>query len=197
MHNMAERWNTPEGLLFKSERLSMKPLDRDDKAQADFFIELSTSEYFKKYESNIELDTPEMVEEYMLKVTNFPTPLWDLSYCGAWMVYAQDTVIGFVMCEKEPKEWYPTISYGVSEGETGKGYATEATRALLTWVRDNDLAEDFFAVVQPENEASKKVLKKSGFVVELGIHELKLFMDGKPGMAFCTTEVEDVEALNG
>jgi [ribosomal protein S5]-alanine N-acetyltransferase len=67
--------------------------------------------------------------------------------------------------------WNPTyrslgVGYCLSEGAWGKGYATEAVRAMLTWayqVLDLNRVE---ADLDTRNAASARVLEKLGFVRE-------------------------------
>ena len=44
----------------------------------------------------------------------------------------------------------------------GKGYATEAARAIAAALRDQGRCESFAAIAEPENEASINIMKKLG-----------------------------------
>lgn len=55
--------------------------------------------------------------------------------------------------------------YLSKEGELS-GYSTEITEALIKYLFDNEKVERIEALAIEGNKASKKVLEKSGFVLE-------------------------------
>jgi len=55
------------------------------------------------------------------------------------------------------------ISYSVSDSYQGKGYCTEAAKALIKWVFKNTELKELVAIVKPENIPSNAVVKKLGF----------------------------------
>jgi [ribosomal protein S5]-alanine N-acetyltransferase len=60
-------------------------------------------------------------------------------------------------------DWIET-GYGILPQYWNKGYATEALRALLEWVKETGRFAKVFAQVLPDNIGSIKVLEKNGFV---------------------------------
>ena len=54
------------------------------------------------------------------------------------------------------------LAWVVSTGAQGKGYATEATAAVIGWLRENDVRE-FVAHVRPDHAASRAVAARLGF----------------------------------
>ncbi len=58
------------------------------------------------------------------------------------------------------------ILYGVSDIYQNKGYATEASKALIKWVFNNTELKVLTAIVKPENIPSKTVIEKLGFEYE-------------------------------
>ncbi len=56
------------------------------------------------------------------------------------------------------------IGYGLLEGYCGRGYATEAVSAAVRWAADQPGVSRIEAETEEENEASKKVLARCGFV---------------------------------
>jgi ribosomal-protein-alanine N-acetyltransferase len=54
------------------------------------------------------------------------------------------------------------VSYRLKKQYWGMGYATELTKALITWGFNNLTIDKLIAVVRPENKGSRKVLEKSG-----------------------------------
>jgi RimJ/RimL family protein N-acetyltransferase len=57
------------------------------------------------------------------------------------------------------------IGYALLPDEWGKGYAIELLQAGVTYFFDNFNKQQLFAITQPENIASEKVLGKIGFAL--------------------------------
>lgn len=55
------------------------------------------------------------------------------------------------------------IFYGISDNYQRRGYATEASKALIQWVFENTKLRSLTAIVKPENIASKIAIEKLGF----------------------------------
>ncbi len=55
------------------------------------------------------------------------------------------------------------LGYRFKRKHWHKGYATESAKAILDYVYENLAIRDVFAIVDPRNENSKKVLRKLGF----------------------------------
>lgn len=58
----------------------------------------------------------------------------------------------------------PDIGYAIVPEETGKGYATEAARALLNYAKETLGVDAVFGFYERGNEASRRVIQKLGFV---------------------------------
>jgi RimJ/RimL family protein N-acetyltransferase len=67
-----------------------------------------------------------------------------------------DSLIGDIYLKYDGEVY--TLGYTLHPGYSGKGYMTEALRALI-----KQLNSEIHAGVLPENEASKKLLKRLGF----------------------------------
>ena len=63
-----------------------------------------------------------------------------------------------------PENGRPEIGYGINADEQNKGYATEAVRALCSWALSQEKVVAVEAETDPNNEKSKRVLFKCGFV---------------------------------
>jgi [ribosomal protein S5]-alanine N-acetyltransferase len=55
------------------------------------------------------------------------------------------------------------IAYGIVPSFEGRGYATEAARALIDFAQSDDKVRQIIAHTMPEANASTRVLKKCGF----------------------------------
>ena len=71
-----------------------------------------------------------------------------------------DMIVGSVFCH----DWYGQreVGYWVDRRYWGNGYATSALRQLLDLVPERPL----YAMVAADNEGSKRVVEKCGFVFE-------------------------------
>lgn len=61
--------------------------------------------------------------------------------------------------DKSKKE----ISYVIDPVLWGKGYASEAVKVFLPWLKERLHIEEVYAEAMPENMASVKILEKNGF----------------------------------
>jgi len=106
--------------------------------------------------------------------------LWPLLGFGYWAVEDRDTArfVGDVGLADFHRDMTPSLSdtpeagWVLASWAHGKGYATEALRAVLAWT-DRELAPRTTAcIIDPENVASIRVAKKCGYV-ESGRGQLK------------------------
>ena len=74
------------------------------------------------------------------------------------------TNIGYV--QLVPVEEGVEVGYHITKEATGKGYATEALKALLEFAKLEKKLDNLYGICVSENVASKKVLEKCGFEKE-------------------------------
>lgn len=72
-------------------------------------------------------------------------------------------VIGSGSVTWNPKENAYELGYNLNRAFWGKGYATEAAKAMLQWAYRELRARDFFASHANANTASGRVIEKCGF----------------------------------
>lgn len=72
-------------------------------------------------------------------------------------------VVGFASFKGPPADGIVEIAYGIAPDEQGKGYATEAARALVEFARTFPEVKLVRAHTLPDGAASKRVLEKCGF----------------------------------
>ena len=73
------------------------------------------------------------------------------------------SIVGFCSFKGPPTDGVVEIAYGIAPDEQGKGYATEAARALVEYARTFAEVEVVRAHTLPDGAASKRVLEKCGF----------------------------------
>lgn len=77
---------------------------------------------------------------------------------------AERLIIGDVGFHGPPsEEGVVEIGYSVAPSYRRRGYATEAARALVDWARRQDGVSAVVAGCDPNNEASMRTLRRSGF----------------------------------
>ena len=81
-------------------------------------------------------------------------------------IVLDNKVIGDVSVRWREKEHVYEIGYNLNRSFWGKGYATEAAKAIIKWAYEQFEAHDFTAFYAKENSASGRVLEKCGFVKE-------------------------------
>ena len=82
-----------------------------------------------------------------------------------WLMERRDGEIVGDLCFKGiAEDGMVEIGYGLRPGCCGKGYMTEAVRALSRWALDQPGVSRVEAETEPENRASQRVLAACGFV---------------------------------
>lgn len=70
----------------------------------------------------------------------------------------------FVECEADQEKHSLEIGYGLGSRHWGKGYMTEAVKAMIDYYFMHTDLRTVYASFFPENTASKRVMEKSGMV---------------------------------
>jgi [ribosomal protein S5]-alanine N-acetyltransferase len=83
---------------------------------------------------------------------------WWVLLQGSW-----PTLIGVVSPKGPPdREGTVEVSYGIIDSQQGEGFATEATRALMEWVKQDPRVRRIVAETLPSLAASIAVMEKCG-----------------------------------
>ncbi len=85
-------------------------------------------------------------------------------------------VVGSVVLNGRPEGGVVEVAYGVDEAWQGKGYATEGTRAVVTWALGQREVTRVQACTFPWHRASQKVLEKIG-MHRVGVRATDMFGD--------------------
>ncbi len=85
-------------------------------------------------------------------------------YC-LWMIELKDgTHVGDLSFKGLNADGSVEIGYGIKEEHRGRGYATEAVNAAVTWALGQPGVTRVEAETEPDNIVSQRVLEKCGFV---------------------------------
>lgn len=83
-----------------------------------------------------------------------------------WLVTRHDGVqVGDLSFKGLNEDGSVEIGYGIKDEFQGQGYATEAVRAAVDWVLNQDGVLCVEAEAEPDNKVSQRVLAKCGFVL--------------------------------
>jgi [ribosomal protein S5]-alanine N-acetyltransferase len=94
--------------------------------------------------------------------------LREQQHVGAWMVTnrTDGRFMGHAILAHRDAFDEPELGYALGKEFWGKGYATEAARAVVRYGLKQANLSRIFAVVFPENEPSWRILKRLGFSYE-------------------------------
>ncbi len=92
---------------------------------------------------------------------------WDNQKRFSWIISTKPNgkIIGMISC-KFSHDFRAGISYVINKENWGKGYATEAAKAIISKLLDLDFVYRVEALCDIENLGSEKVLKKLGMTFE-------------------------------
>lgn len=93
-------------------------------------------------------------------------PRWESGdeYCWAITIKPEDRVVGMIGCRV--RQYDADFGYVLNQQAWGQGYATEAGRAVVTWLRSLSHLYRIWATCAPDNRASVCVLEKLGLTCE-------------------------------
>jgi RimJ/RimL family protein N-acetyltransferase len=100
--------------------------------------------------------------------------LWVLLGYGQWAVErkADGVLLGNVGLFDFKRDMTPSIKGEIEMGwffaahAHGRGYASEAVAAALTWADGSQPGRDIVAIIDPENSPSIRVAQRAGFVLD-------------------------------
>lgn len=81
-----------------------------------------------------------------------------------WIVCCGQDTLGTVQATVYVAQRKADVAYVFAPGTWGKGYASEAMRAMLTFLRDGLQLQLFAANIDTRNEASRRLVERLGFV---------------------------------
>lgn len=146
-------------MILQTERLLIKEVSLN---HAPFYFELFSDPDFIK---NINDKNLKSVEETEVFLENTMIPNLCKNGLGFFTVFEKltHTPIGVASLLKRDQLDALDVGYAFLPKGRGKGYATEATRAVMDYAHTSLQQSKIIAFTMPKNEASKKVLRNLGF----------------------------------
>lgn len=141
-----------------TERLTLSPLSEKDAA---FVAELLNTDGWIKNIGDRNIRSEKNAREYIKKVTDNP----HITY---WTVKLklERVAIGLVTLIKRDYLQFNDVGFALLPQFFNKGYAFEATKAVLLYLINNNLLEDILAISLKENAPSINLIEKLGLTFE-------------------------------
>ncbi|MBI9012145.1 MAG: GNAT family N-acetyltransferase [Clostridiales bacterium] len=146
-------------MKYKTERLIIREIKEGD---VSHLIEMDNNPNVMKYittsgfnptSAEIELTSIHNQKKYYKKFQGF----------GLWMIQTTADTIGWISLKYNSDLESYELGYRLKESEWNKGYATEACKGLLEYIRKLDISQ-IQAVAVPANRGSIAVMKKIGMI---------------------------------
>ncbi len=150
--------------VLETERLILRPVKADDIHDVyEYAKNPAVSEYLPwEYHRSIE-DSKMIVQQWLASAQeNKPNP-WALVDKKTLKVIGSITVDSPADLDTETVPGRKYLGYCLSADHWGRGLMSEAVKAVLDYLVQNNLAQDVVAFVVVENIGSKRVLEKCGF----------------------------------
>ena len=141
-----------------TDRLSIQPLTENDH---DFIHELVNTKGWLTFIGDRNVGSPEAAIDYIIKIL-------DNDKVRYWVVRSKEngTSVGVVTFIQRDYLDHPDIGFAFLPRFSGKGYAFEATHAVLNRLLDQENHTHILATTIPENVRSINLLEKIGLAFE-------------------------------
>lgn len=145
-------------ITINTERLFIEQLSEED---ASFIFELLNTDDWIQYIGNRNINSQADAVTYIQKINENP----DSTY---WSVKLKGTqaAIGLITLIKRDYLDFNDIGFAFLPAFSKKGYAYEATKAVLLNLAENNIIENIHAITLPGNKSSIKLIEKLGLKFE-------------------------------
>lgn len=137
-----------------TDRLLINPLSEDD---CEFMLELLNTDGWKSFIGNRNINSPADAAAYIRKIIDNPD-----TNCRTVRLKNTNTSIGIITFIKRDYLEHHDIGFAFLPEYFNKGYAFEATNAVLKFITQFGGHSHILATTVPENRSSVKLLKNSG-----------------------------------
>lgn len=153
----ADARNAPaEGLVLRTERLVLRPFRESDfDAVHEYASDFETTAYLRWGPNR-----PEDTRAFLAEVAGGRLAPRQFDFAAAEAAGGR-LGGGLRLLERAPRRY--ELSFVFARRVRGRGYATESVRLLLRFAAADLAAEEVFALVVPDNPASRRVLVRCGF----------------------------------
>ncbi len=152
-------------IYISTERLYIRPFKEKDFLQFHTLLDLYSG--WQKQKNNVR-------QFFEWHLSNYDKMDIKHGYvCFGIFLKETDLLIGNVGLNKHDDLHEPEMGYGILEDYRGKGYAKEASKAVLTWAKSYFDITSLVGTAEVSNRASQKVLEYCGFEL-MGVKNLEV-----------------------
>lgn len=152
-------------IVLCTERLRLRRLDADSRADAVFLVELLNQRSFIDNIADRGVRSPEEAARY---IREGPIASYQRYGFGLWMIELTSDGTPIGLCGLLQRDYFehPDIGYALLDRHNGHGYAFEAAAATLAWGWNVRGMTRIVASTAPDNRDSIRLLEKLGFRFE-------------------------------
>ncbi|WP_282149568.1 GNAT family N-acetyltransferase [Vibrio diabolicus] len=143
-----------DGSMIETERLKLTPVALED---IEIYTKLLTCEVTTRYLPDGKPFSLEYIENYVPEKVG----RWEKGF-GTFIISLKDdpiVKIGYAGVEQIPNTKFSDIRYGLLPEFQGKGYAFEASKAVLNFTLETGIVSEVYGVAVIKNRASISLLK--------------------------------------
>jgi RimJ/RimL family protein N-acetyltransferase len=157
--------------ILNTERLFLRELTLDD---APFILTLLNEPSFLLYINDKNVRSLEDARQYML---NGPMASYKRNGFGLYLVELKESAVPIGLCGLLKRDELPDADIGFAflPDFWNKGFAFESANAVMNDARERLGLNRVLAIVQPDNNASIKLLEKLGMRFERDKDDVKVF----------------------
>lgn len=154
--NLVKKYILPMGRIIETERLYLRKFTLKD---ASALFKLNSNPNVLKYTGDVPFKNISEAEIFIKNYSHY-----DDYNMGRWAVCEkrQGELIGWCGLKYHPNEDFIDVGYRFFEKHWNNGYATEATKGVLSYAFNKLRIQDVYAYANKNNNASIAVAKKAG-----------------------------------
>lgn len=145
----------------ESERLVYRALKSTDLAELTAL--LANREHLRFSQA---LTSPQDQHRYIQELSS----QWQRFGYGCWLIIHKNSqaVVGWggIIIDEQQPGWGPELIYYLAPEYCGYGYATELAQTAVDFALNKLKLDSVAAFAHPQNQASNKVLQKTGFIYQ-------------------------------
>jgi RimJ/RimL family protein N-acetyltransferase len=146
--------------------LTLIPFDTSNESHNEFLVTLWNTPLFISSSGKTGIDTPEKAKAFIERRW---IPSYAINGFGTYIVALSTSpnlsfigTVGLTQGNSPESYTAPDLGFAIRPEFNGKGYATAASKLLLSHVKEGLGIIDVFGFCDPKNEGSRKVLEKAG-----------------------------------
>ncbi|MBS0028114.1 GNAT family N-acetyltransferase [Chitinophaga sp. 22321] len=149
-------------VLFETPRLQLRTFASSDDT---FILELLNTPSWLQYIGDRQIKTLADAQRYIL---NNLLRLYAEQGYGAWVVVLKDTGKPIGICGLFKRKYLeqPDLGFAFLPEAEGQGYGYEAATGTLAYTKQQLELPRLFAITQPDNHRSVRLLERSGFTLQ-------------------------------